>query len=257
MGCLAYCGKQIYDHNMEVEENTNWVLMAYAHWRRTGIETVFREHRDVLRGFLDYLMASDTTGNGIPDQGVANTIDDASPAVQYGRDQIYLAVKTLAALDVGSEMLETAGDADVAAYRARADLIRQVIAEKGWCGDHFPVVLDRSAQGLIDPWSGQEMTGDVPGWDAAHIYTANGLALLDMVGRSVGSGRSAPQDRPPRRHPALPPLLRLPPFRIRATLPDRRSETRPRRHRQQPRLGRHERPQRHRRRLPRASTSWT
>ncbi|MCC6443315.1 MAG: DUF4965 domain-containing protein [Armatimonadetes bacterium] len=75
MGKKAYCHRQAYPHHIEVEENTNWVLMVYAHWRRTGRESVFREHTGVLKGFLDYLLASDTTGSGIPDCGVANTIE--------------------------------------------------------------------------------------------------------------------------------------------------------------------------------------
>jgi hypothetical protein len=40
---------------------------------------------------------------------------------------------------------------------------------------------------LRDPWSGkEEHRPEIPGWDAPHIYTVNGLALLDMVGTDLG-----------------------------------------------------------------------
>ena len=40
---------------------------------------------------------------------------------------------------------------------------------------------------MSDAWSGEGFAGDrIPAWDAAHIYTSNGLTLLDMLGRGVG-----------------------------------------------------------------------
>jgi len=177
-----------YNHPMPVEENTNYVLMSYAYWRRSGDLTRARAHAEVIEQALEFVARCDTTGNGVPNEGMANTIDDASPAVQYGREQVYLAVKAMAALDVGAEMLAAAGRVDrCEAFRAQAAKIRDVIAAKGWLGDHFATLLDPGAEGVKDAWTGKPVAGDrVPGWDAAHIYTANGLALLDMIGRSVG-----------------------------------------------------------------------
>jgi hypothetical protein len=40
--------------------------------------------------------------------------------------------------------------------------------------------------GLIDPWSGTPLHGEMEGWGAYHIYTENGLALLDMIGYDSG-----------------------------------------------------------------------
>jgi len=177
-----------YNHPMPVEENTNYVLMSYAYWRRTDDFSRVSRHAATIEQALEFVARCDTTGNGVPNEGMANTIDDASPAVQYGREQVYLAVKAMAALDVGAEMLTRAGRDDrCEAFVAQAAKIRQVITEKGWLGDHFATLLDRSTEGVKDAWTGKRMAGDtVPGWDAAHIYTANGLALLDMIGRSVG-----------------------------------------------------------------------
>ena len=181
------CG-QDYHHEMEVEETTNYLILSWAYQRRTGDDSTIFKHAETIRRYLQFLLACDTTGNGIPDKGVANTIDDASPAVQFGTDQIYLAVKTLAALEAGREfMLMVDNDEMAEACADSARRIRELIAEKGWAGDHFVTLLEKEGRGIVDPWSGEKMDLDeVPGWDAPHIYTANGLAPLDMVGIDLG-----------------------------------------------------------------------
>jgi xylan 1,4-beta-xylosidase len=186
MGVLAACGQQAYPHDMEVEEAANYVLLAYAYWRRSGDATIHLRHHATIRRYLDFILACDSSGNGVPDVGCTNTIDDASPAIQYGREQVYLAVKALGALRTGADMLEDAGYQDVEEYRVQAELIRLAVESKGWLGDHYAVALDRSAEGLLDPWSKQPLHGVLPGWDACHIYTANTLPLLDMVGYDLG-----------------------------------------------------------------------
>ncbi|MCC6443316.1 MAG: hypothetical protein IT210_07645 [Armatimonadetes bacterium] len=85
-------------------------------------------------------------------------------------------------------MLDRVGSAaNTALYRKAAQAIRgAIIEERGWLGDHYATLLDASAGNAEDPWTGEVITGEMPGWDAARIYTVNGLALLEMVGRSVG-----------------------------------------------------------------------
>jgi hypothetical protein len=186
MGVHAVCGEQAYPHDMEVEEAANYVLLAYGYWRRSGDGSIQRKHSEVIRKFLDFIVACDTNGNGVPDEGCTNTIDDASPAVQYGREQVYLAVKALGALVCGAELLADAGYSEVERYREQAQRIRETIEAKGWKKDHYVVALDPSAEGLRDPWSGELLHGELPGWDASHIYTANTLPILDMVGCDLG-----------------------------------------------------------------------
>lgn len=186
MGVHTACGQQAYPHDMEVEEAANYVLLAYAYWRRTGDRSVHTRHSETIHKFLDFIVACDTTGSGAPDKGCTNTIDDASPAVQYGRQQVYLAVKALGALACGADMLADVGYAEVTRFVRQADMIREAIDARGWLGDHYAVALDPSAEGLVDPWSGETLHGELPGWDASHIYTANTLPLLDMVGRDLG-----------------------------------------------------------------------
>ncbi len=186
MGTGACANGHVYHHDMEVEETSNWLIMACCHWRRTGDDAVVRKHAAGIEKYLRFLELADTTGNGVPDVGIANTIDDASPAVQYGREQVYLAVKTMGALVAGAKMLEHLGKGDLARrYAERAEMLGRYIEKRGWQGDHFATLLEKSGH-LKNPWSGQETTcAEIPGWNSPQIYTANALGLLDMVGIDV------------------------------------------------------------------------
>jgi hypothetical protein len=187
-GAMAKANGQDYPHEMEVEETANYLIMLYAHWRRTGDFSIARRRADTVGKYLLFLERCDTKGRGIPDVGVANTIDDGSPALQYGREQVYLAVKTLAAFECGAAVLAELGDRDQAGhFRARADAIRKRVESEGWQKDHYICLLNTDGRGLKNPWTGKDLGMEiVPGWDGHHIYTANGLAPLDMVGFSSG-----------------------------------------------------------------------
>lgn len=178
---------QVYPHEMEVEETTNYLILSYAYYKRTGDDSLIRKHADTIEKYLAFLAACDTTGNGIPDKGVANTIDDASPAVQFGQEQVYLGVKTLAAFMVGVEMLQLLGrDALAATYTLKAAKTRHTIEEHGWMGDHYATLLKKGGR-IINAWTHERYDAEeIPGWDAAQIYTANALPPLDMVGFDLG-----------------------------------------------------------------------
>lgn len=187
-GSMAVANGQAYHHEMEVEETTNYIILSYAYWRRTGDFSIVREKSSDLISYLQFLVDCDTTGTGIPDLGISNTIDDASPAIQFGREQVYLAVKTMASFSCGASMLIGLGEKELAKrYETLAEKIKNRIETNGWKDDHYVTLLSKEAHGLKNPWTGKPLTGDVvPGWDSAHIYTQNGLAVLDMVGWSSG-----------------------------------------------------------------------
>jgi hypothetical protein len=176
---------------MAVEESANYILLLFLHWRRTGDAARMRGRLDVVRDYLAFIRACDTAGTGIPDQGVANTVDDASPAIQFGRQQTYLAVKCLAAWTAAESMLRETGDAPAADdARKRAARIRRAIEQKAWKGDHYAVLLEPGGKGVRNPWTGETLDLEtIPGWDSAHIYTENALASLDMVGLDLGLSR--------------------------------------------------------------------
>jgi len=187
MGSGARVGQQHYHHPMEVEETCNYLLLAYAHWRWTASQNIVRRHYKLLKRLARFLVMSDTTGTGVPDRGVANTIDDASPALQFGREQIYHGFKTLAALEKAAEIADFHKDGETATQlRRQAARLRTTLDSKGWLVDHYAVALSPSTTGVIDAWKGKPVRPqDFVGWDAYSIYTANGLLYPHLVGSLV------------------------------------------------------------------------
>lgn len=171
-----------YHHMMPVEENSNWLLLLYAHGRWWNRPDLYTRYHALNRDLVDYLLWTDSTGTGFPDRGTANTIDDATPAVQYGRDNVYLGIKRLAALHAAGRMFTEAGD-ETYARKCRKEVRRAVTSlNRGWLGDHWGVCLDKSAKGLVDCWTKKPLPyRELPGWDAYSLYTTNGLVYLMMI----------------------------------------------------------------------------
>jgi hypothetical protein len=183
MGGELEIGQQAYHHPMPVEENANFLLMLHCLWRWTGKHELIERHSGLAKRLTAYFERSDTTGNGFPNLGTANTIDDASPAVQYSREQTYLAVKTLCACQAATQIADALGENDWSNQcRKLVERIRKTLDEQAWLGDHYAVCLERSANGLVDAWTGKPLSGELLGWDAYSIYTANGLLYLLLSG---------------------------------------------------------------------------
>jgi hypothetical protein len=177
VGGLLGANAQVYPHEMEVEENANFILLVWALWRYSGRNEVKAANIEAIQRLAEYIYNSDTTGDGLPDRGIANTIDDASPAVQYGKKQIYLGVKALCALHVATLMLEESTES-TEKYRVRVKLMIETI-NSAWLDDHFAVCLDRTTKGLVNPWTKQALPdGELHGWNAYSLYTSNGLLYL-------------------------------------------------------------------------------
>jgi hypothetical protein len=157
--------------------------MLHCLWRWTGKHELIERHSGLAKRLTAYFERSDTTGNGFPNLGTANTIDDASPAVQYSQEQTYLAVKTLCACHAAAQIADALGETDWANQcRKLVERIRKTLDEQAWLGDHYAVCLERSADGLVDAWTGKPLSGELVGWDAYSIYTANGLLYLLLSG---------------------------------------------------------------------------
>ncbi|MCS7187568.1 MAG: DUF4965 domain-containing protein [Armatimonadota bacterium] len=183
MGGELEVGKQAYHHPMPVEENANFLLMLHCLWLWTGKQELIERHSGLAKRLTAYFERSDTTGNGFPNLGTANTIDDASPAVQYSREQTYLAVKTFCACHAAAQIANALGESDWEKQcRRLMERIRKTLDEQAWLGDHYAVCLERTADGLVDAWTGQPLSGELKGWDAYSIYTANGLLYLLLSG---------------------------------------------------------------------------
>ena len=187
-GEMARANGQQYPHEMEVEETANYLILLYAYWRRTGDFSIAHRWSKAIYKYLKFLECCDTHGCGIPDVGVSNTLDDGSPALQYGREQVYLAVKTMAAFVCGAAILHQLGEVQAAAhFSEKAARIRERVEAEGWKDGHYICLLNKDGRGIKNPWTGKDLGMEiVPGWDGHHIYTANGLAPLDMVGFDSG-----------------------------------------------------------------------
>jgi hypothetical protein len=180
-----------YHHSMEVEENCNFLLLVHAHWRWTGRDAIIERHYPLLLRLARFVVMADSTGNGVPDCGVANTIDDATPALQYGRDQVYLGFKTYAALEKAYEIARHKHDAPACELLHRqATRLSETLEGRGWLVDHYAVTLSEKSNGVYDSWKGKALDSEaLDGWNAYSIYTSNGLLYPFLVGSPVWVNR--------------------------------------------------------------------
>ena len=193
LGWGTTADRQAYPHPMPVEENANFLLLmqAYCHW--CADKSVAREHVHTVADLARYLLWTDRDDSGMPSVGTANTIDDAGPAVQYSRKQTYLAVKRIAALRAACDLIRLArpderdnGESPLRELAQRCESIAErdasLLESTAWLGDHYAVCVDRSAVGVIDPWTGEPLPYDeLPGWDAYSIYTGSALLPAAMI----------------------------------------------------------------------------
>ncbi len=172
---------QVYDHDMPVEENLNYILLLYRYWKASGDSAYVRGRIGRMKEFARFIMNCDTNGNGLPDRYSETTFDDGTPALERGKDQSYLGFKCLAAFRAAAEMALGPGSdpAFASACRGQAELIGQTLGRDAWLGDHFAVCLD----------------GDVEraDRDAYSIHTGNGL--LYLLGGSREPGVTAEEAR--------------------------------------------------------------
>lgn len=176
---------QRYDHPMELEESANYLLLMQAYTRWTGDTGPAKRHADLIEALGRYIIWTDRDGSGFPSEGVANTIDDAAPALRLARKQTYLAIKRLCALRAVADLGPVTDRPELAKRcEAMVEHDAALIEAEAWVGDHYATCVDRSAAGLIDPATGKPaMQFDIAGWDAYCIYTTNGLLLPTIVGQ--------------------------------------------------------------------------
>lgn len=198
-----------YWHQMEVEENTNFVLLLHEYWKSTGDEAPVARHYDSVRALLDHVTECDTDGDGFAEEGRYNTIDQGSAAVQHARDQVYLAVRSLAAYTAGAEMADLTGQTeDSRRWLERAQLVARTLNEQAWLEDHYVVALNQETTPAApavagfedDPGMGGTDTdwqdpddyagstydsGPPSGWDSYSVYTTNGLVYPMRAGLSI------------------------------------------------------------------------
>ncbi len=187
VGALFEINGQIYPHNMEVEENCNLILLAYNYWRWTEDFSFISKNYQKFKTLAEFLINCDKNKNGLPDTLTANTVDDGSAAIQFSKEQIYLGIKTFAALTAMSVIAKELKDwGFVNGCKDVTKKIKRTIDKKAWRKDHYIVCLDKVAKNLVDVWSGKKINGVLEGWDAYSIYTANGLLYLLLSDTKLG-----------------------------------------------------------------------
>ena len=133
-----------YGHDMEVEENTNFVLLLHQYWRQTGDTELVEELFPYVDELLGHVTRCDTDGDGFHEEGTYNTIDQGSAAVQYAKDQTYLAVRALCAYECGALMAEQVGNDDRPdRWRDLAAVIARTLDVEAWLKDHYVVSLNQ------------------------------------------------------------------------------------------------------------------
>jgi hypothetical protein len=152
LGSDDVVGVQKYPHAMPIEENTNFVLLAHLLWTHDGDDEFAASLAPLIERLLARVRACDVDRDFLPEEGVANTIDDGSAAVQYSRDQTYLAVKIAAAHRAGAELVELAGG-DGAELLEHAASIAAALEERSWRGTHYALTADPATAGLVNPWT--------------------------------------------------------------------------------------------------------
>ena len=187
IGILLEVNSQVYPHHMPVEESCNLLLLTYVLWRFKGYQN-WRQYLPKLIKVATYLLTTDTTGNGYPNIGVANTIDDAAASVQFAKEQTYLAIKVLSALTAFQELAGNIPDFAslkdlVEKSHQMIEKIKKTMGEVAWLDDHYAVCLPQSVEDLRDVWTGKKIEGDdLNGWNAYSFYTTNGLLFLLATG---------------------------------------------------------------------------
>ncbi len=165
MGRGDFAGGQVYPHDMPAEENANYILLLYKYWKTTGDGDYVKRRFSTVRLLLDFLFRCDTNNNGIPDIYTANTIDDASFALQFSKDQTYLGLKCLSAYYAASRLAEYVRDwSYYHKCRSRVMQINQTLQRESWLSDRFAVSLDSRCPD-------EER-------DAYSIFASNGLVYL-------------------------------------------------------------------------------
>lgn len=175
MGIEHRVNGMAYPHDMTVEENADYILLLHAYWKHTGDTGLMRELCGKARDYTRCLLECDTDGDGLPDTGTSNTIDQGSPAVQNSRNQTYLGVKVLAACRAAREMEEAQERPEpqfIAECDERVKLINRSLEGSLWLGDHFCICDDPSV-----PDADRE---------AYSIYAPSGLLYLLSSGIDVG-----------------------------------------------------------------------
>lgn len=129
------------DSAMKVEENCNYILLLWHYWQATGDNAIFANKQQLLGELVNFLIAADTNGSGLPNNDCDNTNDWGSTLITTSEEQSYHGVRLIMAFSAMAEMAAGWGDDElVNRCRVQAELCNASL-EAGWLGDHYPISL--------------------------------------------------------------------------------------------------------------------
>ena len=129
---------------MKVEENCNYLILLHHYWRSTGDDGIFKGKETLIGELVDFLIASDTSGNGLPNQYTDNTNDWGSGLITASEDQSYHGVRMVVTYRAIEQIAEHLHIDDLKARcHEQANLILKTLNE-AWLGDHYPISLSSS-----------------------------------------------------------------------------------------------------------------
>lgn len=179
IGELTEAEVQHYPHDMPIEESADYILMLYMYEKATGDEGTVSRNRVFAEELLRFIRRCGGE-SGLAHLHTANTLDDAGSAMQYGKEQVYLGMKTAYAYLCGAELVSD--PAERKAYRKLSRRIVREIEKRGFGDGHYFVALSDDHEGVSDTWSNRPLEGRIPGVKASHIYTFNTYALTSYAG---------------------------------------------------------------------------
>ena len=194
LGQLMEGGTQRYGVGMPVEENTNFILMLHAYWRFTNDRKVLPELREAVKDLTEYLLDSDTDGNGFPNKGCENTIDCGIISTHLGEEQTYLAVKMLCSFHAVLLMEPQLKTGLAPAIRKHLQKLNKTLYTKAWKKDYFTnCLVKRFAEKHLGQGEPEDLSmsygykldnyGDkMAGWDQSSILISNGFLYHFIAG---------------------------------------------------------------------------
>lgn len=167
---LKIVNKSFYYVQMPVEENSNYILLLYWYWKKTGDDNFILNKISLIKSLVKSLINRDKNKNGIADVGVGwTTYDGITEALRSSPDNTYLGVKEMAAYIAASEIFDyfNINNEEIEAKK-QAEIIKNSIKEAYEEYGYIPISLDRS---FVD-------------WDSYSTIIAEGLFYLALTNTS-------------------------------------------------------------------------
>jgi len=134
---------------MPVEENSNFILLAYWYWHQTKDTEFIEQLLPLIKNLCQSLINRDTNNNGIADQGIGMTTydNDGNLALKQAPDSSYLGIKQLTAYLAAEKMFTDAKDKKgQQLINKQAELIAGSLKQAYSKYDFIPLSLDPNFQ---------------------------------------------------------------------------------------------------------------